>query len=48
VEFDEIMADLETDWYVLVDPRTNEYAFLLNVMKDWWLRFYRTIGRKGK
>jgi len=48
VEFDEIMADLETDWYVLLDPRTNEYAFLLNVMKDWWLRFYRTIGPKGK
>ena len=48
LEFDEIMADLETDWYVLLDPRTNEYAFLLNVMKDWWLRFYRTIGPKRK
>ena len=45
-EFDEIMADLETDWYVLLDPRTNEYAFLLNVMRDWWRRFYRTVRSK--
>lgn len=47
-EFDEIMADLESDWYVLLDSRTNEYGFLLTVMRDWWKRFYRTLGRKPK
>ena len=45
-EFDEIMADLETDWYVLLDSKTNEYGFLLNVMRDWWNRFHRGAGRR--
>jgi len=48
LEFDEIMADLESDWYVLLDSRTNEYTFLLTIMRDWWKRFYRTLGTKPK
>ena len=47
-EFDEIMADLESDWYLVLDSRTNEYGFLLNVMRDWWKRFYRTVDAKRK
>jgi hypothetical protein len=47
-EFDEIMADLESDWYLQLDPRTNEYCFLLSVMRDWWKRFYRTLETKRK
>ena len=47
-EFDEIMADLETDWYVVLDTKTNEYSFLLNVMKDWWQRYYRTLRPKAR
>jgi hypothetical protein len=47
-EFSEIMADLESDWYVQLDLKTNEYGFLLNVMRDWWKRFYRTLDRKRK
>ena len=47
-EFDEIMADLESDWYVLLDARTNEYGFLLTVMRDWWKRFYRTLEAKPR
>jgi hypothetical protein len=47
-EFDEIMADLESDWYLVLDSRTNEYGFLLNVMRDWWKRFYRTLDAKRK
>jgi uncharacterized protein len=47
-EFSEIMADLESDWYLLLDPKTNEYAFLLQVMCDWWKRFSRVVGRKAK
>jgi hypothetical protein len=48
LEFDLIMADLETDWYVLLDTKTNEYGFLLTVMRDWWLRFHRLPRRAGK
>jgi hypothetical protein len=47
-EFDEIMADLENDWYLVLDCRTNEYSFLLNVMRDWWKRFYQTLDKKPK
>jgi hypothetical protein len=47
-EFSEIMADLESDWYLLLDLKTNEYAFLLQVMRDWWKRFSRMVGRKVK
>lgn len=47
-ELDEIIADLENDWYVLLDPKTNEYGFLLTVMRDWWKRFYRTLDVRSK
>lgn len=46
LEFDEIMADLENDWYVVLDPSTNEYYYLLSTMKDWWKRYYRTFRAK--
>ncbi|MBI1902022.1 MAG: ATP-binding protein [Planctomycetia bacterium] len=39
-EFNELMADLECDWYLVLDVHTNEYAFMLPVMKDWWSRWY--------
>ena len=48
VEYCEIMADLEYDWYVRLDTTTNEYHFLMNIMRDWWHRFYRTIERKRR
>jgi len=48
LEFDEIMADLESDWYVVLDPPTNEYHFLLSTMKDWWKRYYRTFRAKKR
>lgn len=44
LQYREIMADLECDWYVVLDTRTNEYYFLVDVMKDWWKRFYRSVG----
>jgi hypothetical protein len=46
VEFREIMADLECDWYVSLDTATNEYFFLMDVMKAWWERFYRRVDKK--
>ena len=39
-EFDELMADLEYDWYLSLDPDTNEFFFRLKVMQDWWRRWY--------
>jgi len=39
-EFAELMADLECDWYIVLDGRTNEYRFMLHVMRDWWRRWY--------
>jgi hypothetical protein len=48
LEFDEIMADLESDWYVVLDPPTNEYYYLLSTMKDWWKRYYRTFRSKKR
>ena len=44
-EFNELMADLECDWYVALDPHTNEYFFLVRVMKDWWRRWYGSIKK---
>lgn len=48
LEFDEIMADLESDWYVVLDPPTNEYYYLLSTMRDWWKRYYRTFRSKKR
>ena len=48
VEFLEIMADLECDWYVSLDTATNEYLFFLHIMKAWWSRFYRTVAAKRR
>lgn len=38
--FDEVMADLECDWYLRLDTDTNEFYFRLRVMQDWWRRWY--------
>jgi len=48
VEFREIMADLECDWYVSLDTSTNEYFFFLEVMRAWWKRYYHRIGSPMK
>jgi hypothetical protein len=39
-DFDEVMADLEYDWYLRLDPDTNEFYFRLKVMRDWWRRWF--------
>ena len=38
-EFDELVVDLECDWYLSLDPQTNEYFFMVKVMRDWWRRW---------
>lgn len=44
IEFSELVADLECDWYLILDTGTNEYYFMLDIMRDWWQRWYRTPG----
>lgn len=43
VEFDELLGDLEHDWYLVLDPTTNEYYFKVKVMQDWWQRWYPSL-----
>jgi hypothetical protein len=46
--FDELMADLQCDWYLRLDTDTNEFHFQLKVMQDWWRRWYPSLGAKAK
>lgn len=46
--FDDVMADLEYDWYLRLDPDTNEFYFRLKVMQDWWRRWYPSSVGKAK
>ena len=39
--FSELLADLECDWYLVLDPNTNEFFFMVDVVRDWWRRWYR-------
>ncbi|HEY1663353.1 MAG TPA: hypothetical protein VGI03_13120 [Verrucomicrobiae bacterium] len=47
-EFDELMADLEYDWYLRLAPDTNEFYFRLKVMQDWWRRWYPATATGAK
>ena len=47
-EVDELLADLECDWYVVLDPTTNEYHFMLSVMRDWWRRWHGARRRSAR
>ncbi|NQT11510.1 MAG: hypothetical protein HQ582_02095 [Planctomycetes bacterium] len=44
--FNELMADLQCEWYLVLDRDTNEYYFMLNVMRDWWQRWYGPPKKK--
>lgn len=46
--FDELMADLEYEWYLRLDTDTNEFHFRLKVMQDWWRRWYPAPSAKAK
>ena len=45
--FDELMADLEYEWYLRLDSDTNEFYFRLRVMQDWWRRWYPAASAMG-
>ena len=46
--FDELMADLEYESYLRLQPATNEFQFLLKVMQDWWRRWYPVLTTRPK
>lgn len=46
--FDELMADLEYDWYLRLCPDTNEFYFRLKIMGDWWRRWFPPALPKRK
>jgi hypothetical protein len=45
-EFDELLADMEHDWYLRLDPATNEYHYLFTLMRDWWRRWHPTAAQR--
>jgi uncharacterized protein len=48
LEFDELLANLEYDWYLRLDPDTNEFYFRLKVMEEWWRRWFPVPASKAK
>ena len=46
--FTELMADLECDWYLVLDPHTNEYFFMVDIMRDWWCRWFRAPKKQSR
>ncbi|MEO5361809.1 MAG: hypothetical protein H7843_15440 [Nitrospirota bacterium] len=41
--FNDIMSDIQNDFYVEYDHKTDSYHFLTNILKDWWLRYHNII-----
>jgi len=39
--FSELLADLECDWYLVLDPQTNEFFFIGDEIRDWWRQWHR-------
>jgi hypothetical protein len=38
--FHGLMANLENDFYISLDPKTQHYEFSCKLLRDWWLRHY--------
>ncbi|MBF0456982.1 MAG: hypothetical protein HQK99_03705 [Nitrospirae bacterium] len=36
----DIMADLQNEFYIVYDHTIGTYRFLTNVLRDWWLRYH--------
>lgn len=39
-EFNRLMSDLENDFYIHYDSRSQQYKFASKLLRDWWLRHY--------
>ena len=39
-DFNQILSNLENDYYIKYDPPTDSYYFASNILKDWWMRYY--------
>jgi AAA+ ATPase superfamily predicted ATPase len=42
-KFNYIISELENDFYLKFDPKTSEYRFATNVLRDLWLRRYEVL-----
>jgi hypothetical protein len=38
--FNNLMGDLENDFYIKYDYENNSYIFFSKILKDWWKRYY--------
>ena len=47
IEFSELMADMECDWYLTYNESEESYSFYMNIMRDWWHRWYSHVGTKA-
>ncbi len=43
IEFCELLADLECDWYLELNDDDESYSFYMSIMGDWWKRWYRHV-----
>jgi AAA+ ATPase superfamily predicted ATPase len=39
-DFNVLMSDLESDFYIAFDFETKQYGFSCKLLRDWWLRHY--------
>jgi len=39
-DFRRLLAELQTDFYIRVDPKIGEYVFWSNILRDWWRRHH--------
>jgi hypothetical protein len=38
--FNNLMSDLENDFYIRFLAETNSFVFFSKILRDWWLRYY--------
>ncbi len=39
-DFNQILSNLENDYYIKYNPAADSYYFASNILKDWWKRYY--------
>ena len=38
--FNDLMSDLENDFYIKFQPDQQSYVFFSKILQDWWARYY--------
>jgi uncharacterized protein len=42
-DFNEILAYVENEYYVRLDPGQGAYQFSTNILRDWWMRYHDQV-----